>query len=368
MKSLNSIYLSRLDHLRFFAALIVVFHHFRGSVTLNKDSIFSIANFIKLWIIQGATGVTLFLVLSAFLFTLIARAGINRINYKLFVYNRVLRIFPLLILLVFVVISINRGESSPIDILRILTLQLNTGNSMTGWGHEVFPIGPIWTIAVEFQFYLLFPILMIFIRTSGIRYVFLLISLIIMVRFMIVSLNSYEIYYNLYHTILGRLDQFMIGILLGIFYINGAFKNISNTRAILVLIISVSLLTVMLAMNLNIKQKYFSSVFYFLLEAILWGGVIISYLCIKIPENKFSDTLGNLCAFFGGLSFSIYLLHLPIGIIVSQFLNLQEPVSIVNSILNTLIRLPFILGASILSYYAIERPFMALRVKYLSEK
>lgn len=36
MKSLNTDYFSRIDHLRFFAATLVIFHHFRGKLSLDN--------------------------------------------------------------------------------------------------------------------------------------------------------------------------------------------------------------------------------------------------------------------------------------------------------------------------------------------
>jgi len=84
MLSYNTEYYPRLDHLRFFAAMIVVIGH---SLSLP----FNI----------GHSGVTLFFVLSGFIFTLITNGGEKKIDYKKFIYNRILRIYPLFIFLSF---------------------------------------------------------------------------------------------------------------------------------------------------------------------------------------------------------------------------------------------------------------------------
>lgn len=369
MQSSNFYYISKLDHLRFFAAILVIYHHFRGAVIQPSDDVlnFSVANLLKLWLVQGSTGVSLFLVLSAFLFTLITNAGERRINYKYFIYNRILRIFPLLIVLIFVVITINRANSNPIDLLRIITLQLNTGNSMTGWGHEFFPIGPIWTIAVEFQFYLLFPFFMIFLRKFGISYLLLLLLFILVTRLILVSLNSHDIYYNLYHSIIGRLDQFLIGIILGVLYVKGYVSRLNNIYSFICLLLALVAITFLVHSNIDISNKYYSSVFYFSLEGVLWALVILGYVSFNFSHNKVIELLGKSLAYLGSLSFSMYLLHLPVGIIITNVLSLQEPNSVTESIINTTIRLPFIIGVSLLSFYAIEKPFMTLRVKYLKK-
>ena len=369
MKSLNFHYVAKLDHLRFLAAMLVIYHHFRGAAiqVLDRSSDFSIANLVKVWLVQGSTGVSFFFVLSAFLFTLITHEGLREINYKYFIYNRILRIFPLLIVLVFIVLTINRANSTPSDLLRVITLQLNTGNAMTGWGHEFFPIGPIWAIAVEFQFYLLFPIFMLFLRKFGVSYLLFLLLFMIMIRFIVVSLNSQDIYYNLYHSIIGRLDQFIIGILLGVLYLRGTLNKLNNIYSFVCLFLSLNFLTFLISSNIDISNKYYSSVFYFLLEGGLWALVILGYLSFNFPCGNILKKLSKILAFLGSLNFSIYLLYLPIGIIITNVLSLPEPNSVTESIINTSIRLPFIIGVSLLSFYAIEKPFMSLRVKYLRD-
>lgn len=358
-------YLSPLDQLRFWACLIVLFHHFRGNVIVNNGDYSWLKNMINVWLIKGSTGVSLFLVLSAFLFTLIAHAGSKKIIYHKFVYNRILRIFPLVVFLVFIVIAINRGESTPMDIFRILTLQLNTGHGWTGWGHNFFPIGPIWTVAVEFQFYLLFPFLILFSAKYGIRYILLSIVLMWSTR-MIISEFNHGIYYNLYHTIIGRLDQFLIGILLGILYIRGYFNNKSNWVYAGVFCLSLVLLTAFLCLQIKSPSRRIDDIFSFTIEAIIWSGIIISYMQFRV-SNVALQKIGDVVAFLGTLSFSIYLLHLPVGIFVNHVLSLAEPTGTIDSIVKTLVRIPFIfLGAYIVNL-TIERPFMGLRVKYFQK-
>lgn len=98
------------------------------------------------------------------------------------------------VLLCFIAISVNRVHSDPMDILRILTLQLNTGHPTTGWGQQYYPIGQIWTIAVEFQFYLLFPFLALFMRNDGVKTMFGMIAVMLMVKYSLVTFKGAPIY------------------------------------------------------------------------------------------------------------------------------------------------------------------------------
>ena len=69
MKSLNFHYVAKLDHLRFLAAMLVIYHHFRGAAiqVLDRSSDFSIANLVKVWLVQGSTGVSFFFFIKRFI-------------------------------------------------------------------------------------------------------------------------------------------------------------------------------------------------------------------------------------------------------------------------------------------------------------
>ena len=370
MKSLNTDYFSRIDHLRFWAATLVIFHHFRGKLTLDwtgldwtgLDWTGLVTNTIKSWLINGSSGVSLFLFLTGFLFCIISGYGEKKIRYTGFVYNRILRIFPLLVLMVFIVITVNRAASTPMDIFRILTLQLNTGQSYTGWGHDFYPTGPIWTIAVEFQFYLLFPFLALFLCRYGVRYLVILAILMVAIRFNIQTLaGSKSLYWNFYHTIIGRLDQFLIGMIFAVFYHRGYLGFLRSK----ILAIGVSLFSFVGFMYLFTFQK--NSIFYtsfsFMLEAILWGMVVLSYVIVNINIPKFLD---GLLSKLGEVSFSLYILHLPIGAMVNKLLELPVPTTVIESLFYSFLKFIVVILVSLVTFYAIEKPFMSLRVKYTS--
>ena len=216
-------YLNRLDHLRFFAAFIVLAHHFRGNVgNIPITSDITFKNLILVMLDYGSVGVSFFLVLSGFLFARQAILQPEKIQFSHFIIKRIIRIFPLLIFVFLMIIAASRATSTPMDILRLITLQLNTGQSFTGWGHDFLPVGPIWTIAVEFQFYLLFPVLYVAYIKNNHHPIKSLLWLVITINlFKIIFMQIHpEMWWNLYHTLFGRLDQFIIGMIVGVMYIN----------------------------------------------------------------------------------------------------------------------------------------------------
>lgn len=357
MKTLNHSYLSRLDHLRFLAAALVIFHHCRGSINYHGH-ISSLQDLASLWLRWGSTGVSLFLVLSGFLFCVIANSGRKKIVYKDFIRNRILRIAPLATIFVFIVICINRQDSTPMDIFRLLTLQLNTGHSYTGWGHQFYPTGPMWTIAVEFQFYLIFPFLALFMRNDGIKTILGIIVVFILIKVSLTSLYGTSIYYKLYHTIIGRMDQFLVGIVAGYFYQIGYLKN---KRLQPILMIITSLIGITIFMHVNSKPTIKTIPFSFTIEAILWSLLIYGYLCCNFEIPKKIDAI---MAYLGGLSFSMYLLHLIVAKVLYKSV-LTTPTDGIGYVLNTAIFiLPVTIILSSITYRFIEKPFLSLRVRY----
>lgn len=356
----NRYYLSALDHLRFYAAIMVVFRHFFDlkSIPLDKNPVY---DFMWTWIKAGATGVSLFLVISGFIFTILCLGGKKEIIYGKFLKNRILRIFPLLTVIYFVIISMNLDHATADDILRLLLLQLNTGGLT--WGMDKFSVYPIWTIAVEFQFYLLFPFLILFINRIGLHYVAFLMLALLLIRIMMISKGGIaptgEI---LYRTLFGRLDQFLLGILAGIAYLNGAFDYLRDrTLTCLVLIVTV---IIALTFYFSVRLDYMLAMNYFgfIFESTMWSIFLVAYLSFfNKPLGKISLFLSSL----GKISFSIYLLHVPVISTLKRIITGTGNVDITNSILFLpLVGIPATLLVSAVTYAAFEKPFMSLKCNY----
>lgn len=354
-------YLTNLDHLRFYAAIMVVFRHFFDLklIPLNNNYLY---DFTWTWLKAGATGVSLFLVISGFIFTVLCNGGSKEITYSKFIKNRALRIFPLLTVVYFIIVSMNLDQATPDDILRLVLLQLNTGGN--SWGMDKFSVFPIWTIAVEFQFYLLFPFLIVFIRKSGFKYIAALMLSLLIIRVMMISKGGIEPVGDiLYRTLFGRLDQFLMGILAGIVYIKGNFSYLKGRKllASLTTIFPIIMLTVYFSYRLDYKilMNYFGFIF----EAAMWSVFLISYLYVtKDMNGKFSSFL----AMLGKISFSTYLLHVPVISTVKRIITESGYVDVANSIMFLpLIGIPLTLLISFITFTAFEKPFMSMKCNYL---
>ncbi|MDO9654425.1 acyltransferase, partial [Enterobacter cloacae] len=296
--------------------------------------------------------------LSGFLFCVIADAGRKDLQYGKFIKNRILRIAPLATLFVFIAICVNQNDSTPMDVFRLLTLQLNTGSPGTGWGYKLYPMGPIWTIAVEFQFYLIFPFLAAFMGKNGVKAIAGIILAFILIKTSLVIFNGTGIYYRLYHSIIGRLDQLLIGMIAGYFYINGYFKN---TRLTPLVMIGLSIIGVSIFMHLNSQMLKWFMPFSFTFEAIFWSFLIYGYVTLKFNINQKVDAA---LSYLGGLSFSMYLFHLAVA--KALYMTVLSPhQSKTGAVINTIIFIiPVTILVSSITYKFIEKPFLELRVKY----
>ncbi len=344
MRSQNFHYVARIDELRFLASILVLVFHtiIAHSNPTYTDSAFCI------WFLEGHRGVNLFLALSGFLFTLIAGTS-GHILYRNFIFNRFLRIFPLLIFLFLITSAIYRSDWPVDNILGLTFLQFYLEQF-----RSLPPLGTTWTISVEFQFYLLFPFLHSFTNQYGNKYLFGLVVLFIVMRLLCFRLLENELAY--FFTVLGRFDTILIGMIAGRYYL----KNKNGLKNVYTLPLG---LIVMTGILLNVKtlgSGPWTLAFYPPFEAALWSLLIIAFINFPISCPKLEKVLAK-C---GEVSYSMYLLHLLVILNFSDLKLLPNP--FMNALLiSAIVILPVTMALSFLTYYLIEKPFLGFRKKYL---
>lgn len=186
---------ANLDHIRALAAFMVFSWHFllpeaRATAPPPPFSLFA----------EGHTGVSLFMTLSGYLFAKLLNG--KRIHYPKFIYNRILRLLPLLVLVVLIV-----GVIKHLKGLDLWPYAKGVATSFLGQGG--LPNGG-WSVVIEFHFYLILPLLLWLDRTHKL-FLPLLIIIMLLLRAMIRS-NYGEVQELAYHSLLGRMDQFVLGI------------------------------------------------------------------------------------------------------------------------------------------------------------
>ena len=373
MQTTQHAYLSRLDHLRFFAAaLVVLFHYFHTQVGDLRSG-----NPLVSLVDEGHTGIALFMVISGFIFTVIA--GERHIHYGGFIKNRVLRIYPLFVFAVFLQLFISTYND-----------QRNYGFlQLLGWlmpfRSETVPLSPyfvqLWTIWVEFQFYLIFPFLLAFSRRHGSRYLWAWLGLLVLVRALVYAASG-SVRFIAYETLFGRLDQFIIGMLLARFWQVRQALQARAARAggavaphLSPLWLALAGLALLLGLHAFSRKVGFSElaspvwIIWPGLEAALWAVFVGVYLCTRWPgPQALRQRIDRALAALGAVSLSTYVLH---NLVIAAYNARLPPLAtgagpVADALATGALLLPAVLALSAITYHLIERPFLALRGGYLS--
>jgi peptidoglycan/LPS O-acetylase OafA/YrhL len=121
------------------------------------------------WLFSGNMGVRTFFVISGFLITwlmLVERSKTGRISLKHFYIRRILRIFPVYFAFLAVVLVLQwLTPFSQGDWAWIANLTFTTGINPPGAGNTT-TTGHLWSLAVEEQFYILWPLLFVALSLS----------------------------------------------------------------------------------------------------------------------------------------------------------------------------------------------------------
>lgn len=351
MLSKNTAYISRLDHLRFVAAFWVIIYHWHAGDMLQVPGIPILTSVIR----EGEIGVSLFMVLSGFILAHISLG--KTINYRAFIFTRFVRIYPIYILML--VIDAYSGNRS-VDFLQFMQLLTPFAN-LHGASPIKFP--QLWTIPVEFQFYLIFPFLMTFVARYGARYLVALIVFALSVRTGLFFLEGY-VRDAAYSTILGRIDQFCIGMLLAVIY--------AKRRHLLSSPIFIPASVVLVYVWVHFFERWTGGGYYGpgaqysrawivspTIEALVLAFGVMAYLD---QRWKIPVAIDRALAFLGATSFSIYAWHWPIYAIYKNHPDFLH--SHVWYWTFLFAYLPPVLIVSAASYLLIEKPFLSMRSTY----
>ncbi len=346
-------HINKVDYLRGVAILLVISFHILyfiypdySRTTYSKSGILEIENtrsFILNFnpISQGWIGVVLFLVISGFLIHLIYLQNSITYKWKEFFSKRFWRIYPLyfLVLLFFI---INRYDSST-QIFKDVSTHLFLTHNLTD--NTFFSINPsFWTIALEVQLYLLYPILIFMVKKMNIDItlflLFLLTVLICLIHF-IFRINSpaFGAFFMLKYWFVWTSGAWL------------ADRYFHNKR-----IFNRPFLAFLLFYFLFFVFKYFLFTNYLIL-------IPASFACIAFLEfvlhrsfsNRFvvNRSIKKFLKFTGVCSYSIYLIHQPFLGNLFRFYIVDAP----NQYANILISVFFTFSTIFLISYSLYQLF-----------
>ena len=364
------IYFKGLTELRGIAAVAVIFHHIElykyrvGELSLFQN------RYIKPFISGlGKNGVYLFFVLSGFLITYLLlqeKKATNTIKVRKFYVRRILRIWPLyyiILVISFFILPITLGHTfwgNEIDYQTRIS-QLEYGWNLTlfifflsNLALIIFPpvVGAAqsWSVSVEEQFYLFWPLL-VKIYHKNLPFMLIVIAIGKPIALYVIARAAKKMGYDI-AVALKFLDalkiEFMaMGGLLSWMLINKKkqFEKIFNSN-ILIYFVSVILTGALLTNSLPY------------LNAILFT-LILGYIVRNGFENKIFKKLGE-------VSYGIYMYHPIIMYLSFAFVHsfLANTGWMITSIAEYLLVFLLTYLASILSYRYIEEYFLKLKSKF----
>ncbi len=356
---MQKLYYNKLDGLRAFAVLGVMISHWVHLDFVKKLGL-------------GFWGVNLFFVLSGFLITEILLKQICRKEHngeilKKFYIKRTLRIFPIYYLVIFFAFFLNLDNSRNLSVYSF-TYTLNIYNSFSG--DVGLYLSHIWSLCVEEQFYLLWPLLLLL--TKPVHHRKLILSAIvgaILFRFIlfIFKIPHYSIYN--YRMMPGCMDALGLGALLAYLKLNRTDWVVLFLKKNYIPLLSLSIfITIVFFLD---GDSLITEVFLrFLVSVCSFFLVGTSLYHMK---NRFGSLLENrIIQFFGKISYGLYLYHLIISSLLSDwFSSYWDSVrTFVPGILgynSYIVSFPLYLSITILSaslsYYIIERPFLRVKEK-----
>lgn len=354
-----------LDALRAFAVFFVIIEHF--GVWFDDTSVSG--KIIRHIVIpDGGFGVHLFFVLSGFLITAILlqakRSGDAGTVIKTFYLRRMLRIFPIYYLLLFFLLAINFP-----DVRRYFPWFASYTSNILCYRNNAWNMfGHTWTLAVEEQFYLLWPWLIIFVNDRLIPYILYgsIITGIVTTYFSF----RYGHFAPLlvYHTF----DAFGIGALYAWAKQHNYNRRFEQVLSIIIIptIIFYIHRKASLAYTNHAPGAYLSKTV---------NGIIAIWLITLVINNKskladkylFSN---RVLTYIGRISYGIYLYHFVyigyfFSIVNRFFYNITLPYPALNKIVHDhhtdyWIELGIMIGIASISYHLIEKPLLNLKKRF----
>ena len=364
-------YLPALDGLRGLAILLVMGCHF----------------FFKFGIFKGGwIGVDLFFVLSGYLITSKFIGQPVSFNLaKLFYRNRILRILPLYFAFIIFFIGIwyllPEVKKALLNIPPVRLFWPQHFILLQNWmyvsgptdGQMYNPLMHLWSIAIEDQFYLLFPLIILFITKVKHK-----LTLIIGVIILVALLRSFDFYLHphpenklhFYTNTFYRLDTFLSGILLA--FLLRDFKNNKWLDKIFGLLLITSLGSYIFIVayynNLLADNPLITTAGYTVIATMFMSLIYF----VVMQKSKFINKIftSGFLVFSGKISYGLYIFHFPFdyfnySLLHSYFKFLlawgnEQVISVIFSL--------FLIGmvylVSYTSYTYFERYFLKMKKNY----
>lgn len=373
----TKIHFENLDALRFLAFFAVFFSHVFSYYSYSFSNKY-IELFHRHFFINGNLGVNFFFVLSGFLISwllFLEKDKYHKIDIKAFYMRRILRIWPVYFMVVLIgfitpicfnfssLSQPNFHVASTINQLPYYLCFLGNFDLIIN-GPTNFILSVLWSVSVEEQFYLLWPLLFYFLKHKNIRNVCLI---------LIISSFIYR-YFNSdvksYLSSLSVMSDLAIGGLVAYLCIyNQKFKTwistISQTKIYIVYIILIVYIPLH-GFSHIFGNTFFS--YYYPFESIIFS-VLFAFIIIEQNFSKnsfFKFGRMNFLNNYGKISYGLYSFHMlmfPIAFYITDFVVIIKN-DFIEYCIRILISLLFTMIFSKLSFEYFESFFLKFKNKF----
>ena len=375
----EKVFFPNLDGLRFFSFFAVFLYHtyltfFNNTANTHPGAF----KYISFFFSNGNMGVNFFFVLSGFLITFLLikeKEFKGTIHVPNFYVRRILRIWPLFYLCVFigfVLFPILKQASggTPNEIAKPIYYMVfaNNFDFMHTWPEkpDATILSVLWSVAVEEQFYLTWPVILSLIPYRFYKYVFpVIMGLSLVFRSFYTGLDDHDFGVRYFHTFSLIGDMAFGGLLAYYCSFDNAFRRfVTKMNRLQIAMIYLGALVVTLfryeLFNINpvtvVIERQVIAFFY---------GMIILEQCYA-ERSFFKMGNFNLVSKLGIYTYGLYCLHL-LGFVAADIMLSKaglNKTSFIIALAGSVIALVLSIGISLASYHLYEKWFLRLKDKF----
>lgn len=371
--------IKELDGLRGVAIVLVMALHL-----FNRSTEFTVHPVLEGFTLVtgiGGVGVDIFFTLSGYLITSILFNSKNDKHYfRNFYIRRTLRILPLYFFLIAVVIlfapKIERKFTENLNIaLPIMLLYLQNWAQFFGIIYVSHYLSITWSLAIEEQFYFFWPYIVYKLNIKNLfNFICGYISVSIILRLIAVILwtNQTQAEYFFYYGSLARFEEFLFGGMLAILLTHQKHSEKVKTYSPAIFFISLTLFVLFYILSLTevkplVDINVPTTIMRYTLSALFTVGLIGIFLT-QPPQNLIRRIFANpFLTFMGKYSYSMYLFHVPVAIILLDSFWRTELRGWKAFVLYPATSFLITIGIALLTWHLIEKHMLKLK-KYFDHK
>lgn len=364
-----------LDTLRFVAAMMVVFHHvfdgwtgwyrIPGKLSDGAGGWSETGEVVNRVSANAVFGVDMFFLISGFLITYLLLREKNdagTINLPRFYLRRILRIWPLYFFVVAItplmVSWLNTSSATPEPDYLPTALFYNNFHTIKTMSWD-FPFAHFWSICIEEHFYLVWPLLVLLVPVR--RLPLVLVSVIVLSA----GFRAWAFYYaehawfHLYLNTLARIDVMAIGGLGAWFYFRRpvTFRLPGYVRVAAFGVLVTLFLVDGYNQWLNVAEACGKKYIYVGLSGLLMAHYLFS------PTAFFRFGPKHVFTYLGRCSYGIYIWgNILVPLVVTKFMWRFFPLG--NTYVYWLVMVSGTIGAAVMSYELLEKPFLKLKSRF----